>query len=139
MARALKSLILAAGATLLAVAPWAGEVAAQSLEVLATARTNHRTASASFRIPAHQARLSELRIRSGSLAVTLDGLEIEFADGTVQRVKVQETLAPGQQSRPIPIESRRSASKVLLSLRPGLRPGETVIQLLAKVERTHRD
>lgn len=112
-----------------------GRADAQSLEVLATVRTNNRTESLTFRVPAHQAHVSELRVRSGSLAVTLAGIEIEFADDTLQRVVLQETLPPGHQSQPIPTEPRHTVSRVLITKRPGLQPGETVLQLLGKVER----
>jgi hypothetical protein len=119
---------------LAALAPLA-HAGAQSLEVLATARTNNRTESLTFRIPTHQARVSELRIRSGSLAVTLAGIEIEFADGTQHRALLQETLPPGHQSQPIPVDSRHPVSKVFVTKRPGLQAGETAIQLIGKVER----
>jgi len=119
---------------LTALAPLA-HASAQSLEVLATVRTNNRTESLTFRIPTHQARVSELRIRSGSLALTLAGLEIAFADGTTDRVTLTGTLPPGHQSQPIPVDSRRPVSKVFVTKRPGLQPGETAIQLIGKVER----
>jgi hypothetical protein len=107
----------------------------QTLEVLATVRTNNRTESLVFRVPAHQAHVSALRIRSGTLAVTLAGIEIEFADGRVQRAILQETIPPGHQCRPIPIDPSRAVSRVLVTKRPGLQPGETLLQLLGKVER----
>jgi len=112
--------------------------AAQSLEVLATARANNRTASVVFSIAPYQARVSELRLRSGSLALTLAGLEITFADGTTDRVTLEGTLPPGHQSQPIPVDPERTLRQVLLSARPGLRPGETTIQLLGKIERPPR-
>ena len=107
----------------------------QSLEVLATVRTNNRTESLAFRVPAHQAHVSELHIRSGHLAVTLAGIEIEFADGQVQRAILQETIPPGHQCRPIPIDPSRAVSRVLVTKHPGLEPGETVLQLIGKVKR----
>ena len=135
MARAAQPLILAAATAFIVLAMCPIEAATQSVEVLATVRTNHRTEILTFRIPAHQAHVSELRIRSGHLAVTLAGIEIEFADGRLQRTVLQETLPPGHQSRSIPVESRRAVSRVLVTKRPGLEPGETAIQLLGKVER----
>ncbi len=119
---------------LAALAPLA-HAGAQSLEVLATVRTNNRTQSLTFRIPAHQARVSELRLRSGSLPLSLAGLEMAFADGTTDRVLLEGTLAPGHQSEPIPVDPARTLREVLLTARPSLRPGETTIQLLGKVER----
>ncbi|WP_295556084.1 hypothetical protein [uncultured Hyphomicrobium sp.] len=108
--------------------------AEQALDVLATARTNNRTQSLTFRVPAHQSRVSELRIRSGSLAITLVGLEIAFRDGGTERFVLQGALAPGHQSQPIPVDPSRTIREVLVTKQPGLRPGETAIQLLGKVQ-----
>lgn len=105
------------------------------LEVLGTARTNNRTASLIFRVPSHQARVSEIRIRSGSLAVTLVGVEIEFADGKLERMRIEEALPPGAQSHPIPVDPSRPVSRVFVTKQPGLRAGETAVQLLGKVAR----
>lgn len=135
MAHVARSLSVLAATASIALLMCAIETRAQSLEVLATVRTNNRTESLTFRIPAHQAHVSELRIRSGSLAVTLAGIEIEFADGKLQRTALEETIPPGHQSRPIPIESQRKLTRVFVTKRPGLQPGETAIQLLGKVER----
>ena len=109
-----------------------GHADAQALEVLGTVRSNNRAEILDFRVPAHQTRVSELRIRSGSLAVTLTGIEIEFADGAPARATLQETLAPGQQSRPIAVDPGRAVTRVIVTKRPGLRPGETAIQLLGR-------
>jgi len=108
----------------------------QTFEVLASAHTNNRTSSLAFRIPAHQANVSAIAIRSGSLTVTLAGIEIEFADGTYQRATHQETIPPGATSKSIPVDPRRAISQVFVTKQPGLRPGETLIQLLGKTERT---
>jgi hypothetical protein len=105
----------------------------QTLEVLGTARVNNRIETMYFRIAPHQAHVSELYVRSGSLAVTLVGVEVEYADGGLARFKLQDPLPPGQQSRPIPIDRMRTVKKVFLAKQPGLRPGETAIQLLGKI------
>lgn len=89
-----------------------------------------------FRIAPHQAHVSELYVRSGSLAVTLVGMEVEYADGFLARFKLQDPLPPGQQSRPVPIDRMRTVKKVFVAKQPGVRPGETAIQLLGKVERS---
>jgi hypothetical protein len=112
-----------------------GHACAQALEVLAMVRSNNRTELLVFRLPAHQAHVSELRIRSGSLAVTLVGMEIEFADGAPARATLQDTLAPGQQSRPIAVDPGRAVTRVIVIKRPGLRPGETAVQLLGRPAR----
>src|SRR5690606_12856811 len=88
--------------------PLASSAGAETLEVLGTVRTNNRAGALVFRVPAHQSHVSELRIRSGGLAVTLVGIEIEYADGKLERIGLRESLAPGQQSRPIPADTRRA-------------------------------
>jgi hypothetical protein len=132
MARACISRIVALA---LVTFPLASSADAQSLEVLGTIRTNNRAGALVFRVPAHQAHVSELRIRSGGLAVTLVGIEIEYADGKLERIGLRENLAPGQQSHPIPTDARRAVKSVFVSKQPGLRPGETAVQLLGTVER----
>lgn len=107
----------------------------RALEVIGTAHANNRAGSLVFRIAPHQSQVSEIRIRSGSLAVTLESIEIEFADGRLARISGQETLLPGHQSRPVRVDSTRAIAKVFVTLQPGLRPGETVLQLLGKIER----
>jgi hypothetical protein len=107
----------------------------QALEILGTARVNNRIETLSFRIAPHQAHVSELHVRSGSLATTLVAMEVEYADGGLARFKLQDSLPPGQQSRPIPIDRTRAVKKVFVAKQPGLRPGETVIQILGKIVR----
>ena len=106
--------------------------AAQELELIGSARTTHQTLSLTFRPAAAQSRLSEIRVRSGSLALHLEAVEIVFADGNTQRAIVHESLGPGHQSRPIRIESGEPVREIHISKRPGMRPGETVIQILAR-------
>lgn len=132
MARNPIGIALLASAVALSFLPARAE-AADTLELLAMARTNNRTASLTFPIPTRQAHVSELRLRSGSLAVTLEAVEIEFADGGRTRILVNETLAPGQPSRALAVDPRRALSRVLVTKRPGLRPGETAIQLLGRI------
>lgn len=107
----------------------------QALEILGTARVNNRIETLSFRIAPRQAHVSELYVRSGSLATTLVAVEVEFADGGLARFKLQDPLPPGQQSRPISVDRTRAIKKVFIAKQPGLRPGETAIQLLGKIVR----
>lgn len=107
----------------------------QALEMLGTARVNNRIETLFFHIAPHQAHASELYVRSGSLAVTLVGMEVEYADGGLARFKLQEPVPPGRQSRPIAIDNTRAMKKILVAKQPGLRPGETAIQLLGKIVR----
>ncbi|AHB50042.1 hypothetical protein W911_06405 [Hyphomicrobium nitrativorans NL23] len=109
--------------------------AAQELELIGSARTTHQTASLTFRLSPGQSRLSEIRVRSGSLALHLEAVEIVFADGSLQRALVQESLGPGHQSRPIGIRNRQAVREIHISKRPGMRPGETVIQILGRPAR----
>ena len=105
---------------------------AQDLELIASARTTHQTLSLTFRPTPRQALLSEIRVRSGSLALHLEAVEIIFADGSQQRAILQESMGPGHQSRPIRVESRQEVREIHISKRPGMRPGETVIQILGR-------
>ena len=111
----------------------AGPATAQELELIGSARTTHQTLSLTFRPAPAQARLSEIRVRSGSLALHLEAVEVVFADGSVQRALPQESLGPGHQSRPIRIGSRQPVREIHISKRPGMRPGETTLQILGRV------
>ena len=106
---------------------------AEALEVIAQARATHAAGSLAFRLAPRHPRLSEVRIRSGSLALHLEAVEIVFADGGYARVILQQSLSPGHRSRPIAVDSRRPVSEILVSKRPGMRPGETLVQVLGKV------
>jgi hypothetical protein len=124
-------------AVLAVVLAWLASVtpaAASSLEVLGTARANNATQTLTFRISPRQSHVSELRLRSGSLDVHLLSMEVEFADGGIQRTVLDSVLLPGHQSAPVRIDGGRAVRQVFVSKRQGLRPGETVIQLLGKVE-----
>ncbi len=123
------ALALGLALTAAAVAP----VAAQELELIGSARTTHQTASLTFRPAPSQARVSEIRIRSGSLALHLEAVEIVFVDGSLQRAIVQESLGAGHQSRAIRIDGHQPVREILVTKRPGMRPGETVIQILGRV------
>lgn len=123
------ALWLALGAT------HATSATAQNLEVIGTTRATHLVQSHAFRPSAAQARLAEIRIRSGSLALHLEAVEILFADGSHQRAIVRQNLPPGHQSRAIPIDRQRQVREIVVSTRPGMRQGETTLQLLGKVIR----
>ncbi|WP_333793773.1 hypothetical protein [Hyphomicrobium sp.] len=109
--------------------------ASGTFEILSTVRTSHRAGVVRFRIPAHQSRISELSLRSGSLAMSIAGLEIAFADGGFARIAAQETVPAGHQSRAFPVDGRRAVTEVVVTLRPGLRQGDTVLQLLGRIVR----
>ncbi len=97
------------------------------------ARVNHQTTHVTLQIPARQAHVSEIAVRSSSLSMTLQSIEITFADGGQQRIAIDDTLPPGQASRSIPVDPQHAIIKVSILKRPGLTPGETVIQLLGRV------
>lgn len=121
----------------LAVTAAHDRLAAQShaLEIVGTQRTTHLTQSLTFRPKAAQSRLTELRVRSGSLAIHLEAVEIVFADGTVQRTILQLGLPPGHQSPPIRVKTQDTIREILVTKRPGMRQGATTLQLLGKVIR----
>lgn len=127
--RARCALALALGLAITSAAP----AFAQELELIGSAQATHQTQSLTFRLSPRQFRLSEIRVRSGSLALHLEAVEIVFADGSLQRAIVQDSLGPGHQSRPIRIESRQAVREIHISKRPGMRPGETVIQILGRL------
>lgn len=108
---------------------------ADTLEVVGSTRATHLQSSLTFRVSAPQARLSEIRVRSGSLALHLEAVEIVYADGHIARTILQQSLPPGHQSRAIRADPRRPIREILITKRPGMRPGETMLQLLGKVIR----
>jgi hypothetical protein len=113
----------------------AGPALASSLEVLGTARVNNATQTLTFRIARHQSRVSEVRLRSGSLTAHFLIMEIAFADGSRQRMTLDAIVSPGHQTPAFPVDPARAISEISVAKRPGLMPGETAIQLLGKVER----
>lgn len=115
--------------TLLAAAAAAG---APAFEVLASARINNRTESVVFRLDQRPANVSAIRVRSGSLPVTLVDIEIHFVDGGFARSAGDETLPPGRQSRALAVDSGRAIRRAIVLKRPGLTPGETTLQLLGQ-------
>jgi hypothetical protein len=122
---------LALIATLLSIVPaWAS-----SLEVLGTARANSATQTLTFRIAAHQNRVSEIRLRSGSLTAHFLVIEISFADGGRDRLTLDATVPPGHQTPAVQVDPSRAITEIFVAKRPALMPGETAIQLLGKVER----
>jgi hypothetical protein len=113
----------------------AGPALAASLEVLGAARTNSATQTLTFRIARHPSRVSEVRLRSGSLSAHFLVMEIAFADGGRQRMTLDAIVPPGHQTPAFPVDPARAISEISVAKRPGLMPGETAIQLLGKVER----
>lgn len=103
-------------------------------EIIGEARINNRMANVVFRIDPRQSHVSEIAIRSGNLPVLLEDAEIEYADGTRQRSPILNRVAPGQQSKPIAVDPRRAVRQISVTKRPGLRPGETILQVIGKVE-----
>lgn len=129
--RRIASLALLAALAQIALRSEAGGGAGVALlEVIARARTNNQAEVVALRVEPASAFASELRVRSGSLSMGLVAVEIEFADGGVTRSLSGETLAPGQQSRPIVVDSRRAMRRIIVVKRPGLRDGETELQVL---------
>jgi hypothetical protein len=106
----------------------------RGLELLGNARVNNRAPIILFRVDPRQSRVSEIRFRSGELPVLIETAEILYADGARQRVQILDRLAPGQQSRPIEVDRRRPIREVSVTKRPGLRPGETTLQLIGVVD-----
>lgn len=110
-----------------------------AFDVLQAVRANHRTALVTFRVPGSRTHASALRVRSGSLPMTIVGIEIEYADGDVHRITARETVPPGHVSRPVSVDGRRAMATVLVMLQPSPRAGETTIQLLGKIAENAAD
>src|SRR5690606_11347430 len=106
-----------------------------AFEIVGTIRATHLDQSLTVRLDPRQSRLSEIGVRSGSLAVHLEAVEIVFADGSHRRTILRQSLPPGHRSRPIPVDGGREIREILVTKRPGLRQGETTVQLLGKVIR----
>lgn len=106
---------------------------ASQLEIIARTRTNNRVEIVTLSVDRPRANVSGVRVRSGSLSLLLVAVEIEFADGARALEPVDETLAPGQQSRAIAVDPRRAISRIVVVKRPGLRDGDTELQVLGVV------
>ncbi|HEX2841740.1 hypothetical protein [Hyphomicrobium sp.] len=113
--------------------PAPSDSVARPPDLIGMARANHRTTHVTLQIPARQSHVTEIAVRSGSLSMTLQSIEITFADGSQRRIAIDDTLRPGHASRAIPVDSQRTVRTVSIVKRPGLMPGETVIQLLGRV------
>lgn len=123
---------LAAGLVLFLVNPFPSSVSAgPGAEVIGRARTNNRSEVVTFLIDTASAFVREVRVRSGGQSMLLVAVEIDFADGGSQRSAIGETLAPGRQSRAIGVDSWRAIHRITVVKRPGLRAGETEIQVIA--------
>ena len=111
---------------------------AGTLEVIGRAKTNNRIDVVTFRIDPASSFASELRVRSGAIAMLLVAVEVEFADGGLARTVIGETLSPGQQSRAIAVDRGRAIRRIIVVKRPGLREGESELQILAVPEKAKR-
>jgi hypothetical protein len=120
-----------AGSACFVAMAFAGALASPALEVIGRARTNNRAEVVTFPIARAQAFASELRVRSGSLSMLLVAVEIEFEDGGLSRSMIGETLPPGRQSRAVAVDAARAMRRIIVVKRPGLRDGETELQVLA--------
>lgn len=117
---------------------WAEPGAATAPEIIGRARTNNRVEVVTLPIAPASAFVSAVSVRSGSLAMLLVAVEIDFADGGMARQMIGETLAPGQQSRRIAVDGRRAIRRIIVVKRPGLREGETELQVLGFPSRDGR-
>ncbi len=126
---------LRAAVAFLAVLAATAQAASGTQEILAQANTNNRQDLVSAHIRPARSGCSEISIRSGSLPMMLLAIEIEHADGTTQRQIYQQSLPPGHASAPMRIDPRRGISRILVTKKPGLRDGETVLQVLGRCER----
>lgn len=108
------------------------------LEILASQRANNREQRVVFRLEPGRAGLAAIGVRSGSEAVQLQSLDIAFANGEHRNIELPETILPGHQSRLSEIGAATPIVEVVVWKRPGLTPGETMLQLLATRQQTAR-
>jgi hypothetical protein len=99
--------------------------------VLGTAHVNNRMERFDFKVNRQDGDLSEIRFRAGDAPVLIQAIVIVYADGDREQVNLMDSLRPGEQSRPVPIqERRRIVTQVIVSKRPDIRRGETTVQLI---------
>jgi hypothetical protein len=126
--------ILAAAALSLACGGFGAAHARDALQhLVAQTKTTNRAELVTIRVHPERTGLSALAIRSGSLPIMLLAVEVEFSDGASQRQIYQHLLAPGHASPPMPLDPRRAIARVFVTKKPGLRDGETLIQVLGRV------
>lgn len=129
--------------TLAAGAIAAGKGSAQSptptpapgVEILVAERTNNREQRVIFHLGKGKAGFTGIAVRSGTEPVQLLSFEIAYANGEHKTVQLGETILPGRQSQLSPVDAAVPITEVTLWKRPGLNPGETMLQLLGARKR----
>lgn len=117
---------------ILAALSGAAQATSGAQEIVAQVNTNNRQDLVSAQIRPARSGCSEISVRSGSLPMMLLAIEIEHADGTTRRQIYQQSLPPGHASAPMPSDPRQDISRILVTKKPGLRDGETVLQILGR-------
>jgi hypothetical protein len=111
------------------VAP--NSASAREPEVIDAQSVNNREDRIVFRVPPGRQQLEQIRFRTGSDHVLLTTVEILSANGQRKVVDIYDRLGPGAESRPVAIEPGVPAvTQITVWKRPGLRPGQTTVQLI---------
>ena len=84
-----------------------------------------------FRIPRRDLRLSQLSVRAIDDSVSLESVEVRYANGPPQTVNLYDRLGPGEETQPFDVDGeRRPVIGVTVIKRPSWRPGESRIELI---------
>jgi hypothetical protein len=101
------------------------------VEIIGTQRANNREQRVIFRLDPARAGVAAVAVRSGSEPIQLQSLDIAYANGEHKNVELPETILPGRQSRLSEVDAAAPIVEIVVWKRPGVRPGETTLQLLA--------
>lgn len=124
-----------AAVALLAAPSGTAQAATGAQEIVVQATTNNRQDLVTASIRPARSGCSEISVRSGSLPMMLLAIEVEHADGTTRRQIYGQSLPAGRASAPMRMDPRHAISRILVTKKPGLRDGETVLQILGRCER----
>ncbi len=84
-----------------------------------------------FRTNRGDGRLGQIRLKVGSEAVIMRGIDIRFRNGEVQKVRIDKRMEPGEQTQAIDLEGeQRVVDTVTLDMEPRRRQFRTEVTLL---------
>jgi hypothetical protein len=109
-----------------------------AVEILASQRVNNREQRVVFPITPGRTGVAAIAVRSGSETIQLQSLEIAYANGEHKNIELSEAIPPGRQSRMSEIPAPAPIVEIVVWKRPGLRTGETMMQVLATRQQAPR-
>jgi hypothetical protein len=112
----------------------------RGFDEIARERFDRRDSEVEIKVGRREGRFGQIRLSNTSGdRIDLKEVVAVFANGDRQRVRLEERLEPGEQTRPIDLEGdRRHLGSVIVVLDPRRRPGASEITLLG-TERGGRD